>query len=114
RDHGVRAKKVLEDVSGREIVGYRAPSFSIDRQRLAILEDCGFRYDSRHHPVDPHDRYARVRVLARPAAPGCRPSKTAPPPTTRAIIRSTCTTATAGSGTSAPRSRPASIAWASG
>ena len=70
RDDVVRAKKVLEDVSGREIVGYRAPSFSIDRERLAILEDCGFRYDSSHHPFDLHDRYGRLGDLGAPIAPG--------------------------------------------
>ena len=56
----LRARSVLETVSRREVVGYRAPSFSIDRKRLAILADCGFRYDSSHHPFALHGRYGRL------------------------------------------------------
>lgn len=70
RDDVVRAREVLEDVSGQEVIGYRAPSFSIDRERLAILEDCGFRYDSSHHPFGLHDRYGRLGDLGPPIAPG--------------------------------------------
>jgi len=70
RDDVIRARKVLEDVSGREIVGYRAPSFSIDRERLAILAGCGFRYDSSRHPFSIHDRYARLGNLGPPVVPG--------------------------------------------
>jgi len=70
RDDVVRARRVLEDVSGREVVGYRAPSFSIDHKRLTILEDSGFRYDSSHHPFDLHERYGRLGDLGPPIAPG--------------------------------------------
>jgi polysaccharide deacetylase family protein (PEP-CTERM system associated) len=70
RDDVVRARKVLENVSGREVVGYRAPSFSIDHKRLTILEDSGFRYDSSHHPFDLHERYGRLGDLGPPIAPG--------------------------------------------
>jgi peptidoglycan/xylan/chitin deacetylase (PgdA/CDA1 family) len=63
RDDVVRARKVLEDVSGREVVGYRAPSFSIDHKRLTILQGCGFRYDSSHHPFGRHERYGRLGDL---------------------------------------------------
>jgi polysaccharide deacetylase family protein (PEP-CTERM system associated) len=66
----VRARRVLEDISGREVVGYRAPSFSIDGKRLSILEGCGFRYDSSHHPFRLHDRYGRLGDLGPPIAPG--------------------------------------------
>jgi polysaccharide deacetylase family protein (PEP-CTERM system associated) len=53
------SKHALEQVSGSEIVGYRAPTFSIDHRTawaLDILNDCGFRYDSSIFPVR-HDRY---------------------------------------------------------
>lgn len=54
-----QAKEVLEDVTGEEVVGYRAPNFSIGRgQRWAyeaLLEE-GFRYDSSTYPIL-HDRY---------------------------------------------------------
>jgi len=70
RDDVSRAKKILEETAGQEVVGYRAPSFSIDRDRLAILEECGFRYDSSHHPFGLHDRYGRLGDLGPPIAPG--------------------------------------------
>jgi len=73
RDDVVRARKVLEDVSGCPVVGYRAPSFSIDRKRLTILEDCGFRYDSSHHPFSLHERYGRLGDLGTPIVPGVYP-----------------------------------------
>jgi len=70
RDDVVRARKVLEDISGAPVVGYRAPSFSIDQKRLTILEGCGFRYDSSHHPFDLHERYGRLGDLGTPVVPG--------------------------------------------
>lgn len=50
------AKKELEDMLGVEVNGYRAPCFSLDRERLQILIDLGFKYDSSlidnsHHPL---------------------------------------------------------------
>ena len=53
-----RAKRVLEDVSGQAVVGYRAPSFSIGGERwaYAVLAEEGFRYDSSVYPIV-HDRY---------------------------------------------------------
>jgi polysaccharide deacetylase family protein (PEP-CTERM system associated) len=49
-----RSKAVLEDVSGRPVLGFRAPSFSIVRGRewaLSILVEEGYRYDSSLYPV---------------------------------------------------------------
>lgn len=66
----LRARAVLQEVSGREIIGYRAPSFNIDRERLAILAKCGFRYDSSYHPFGIHDRYGRLGDLGSPIVPG--------------------------------------------
>ena len=44
--HIYQAKQELENVLGIDIVGYRAPCFSIDREKLEILENLGFKYDS--------------------------------------------------------------------
>ena len=52
------------------MVGYRAPSFSLDRERLEILAECGFRYDSSHHPFRLHDRYGNLGDLGAPVVPG--------------------------------------------
>lgn len=53
------AKKLLEDLSGHEIKGYRAPSFSIGEGNLwafDCLERAGYRYSSSIYPVR-HDHY---------------------------------------------------------
>lgn len=49
-----RSKKMLEDITGTPVVGYRAPSFSITKRSLWALDvllDLGFRYDSSIFPV---------------------------------------------------------------
>ena len=54
-----RAKQLLEDASGRPVVGYRAPSYSITARSLwaldVLLEE-GYQYDSSIFPIR-HDRY---------------------------------------------------------
>lgn len=53
------AKKLLEDLSGHEIKGYRAPSFSIGEGNLWAfdsLERAGYRYSSSIYPIR-HDHY---------------------------------------------------------
>ena len=42
----VAAKKKIEETLGHPIEGYRAPSFAIDDERLRIVEESGFYYDS--------------------------------------------------------------------
>jgi polysaccharide deacetylase family protein (PEP-CTERM system associated) len=55
-----RAKKLLEDLSGVEVQGYRAPSFSIDNSNrqwaFEALARAGYRYSSSVYPVA-HDHY---------------------------------------------------------
>jgi polysaccharide deacetylase family protein (PEP-CTERM system associated) len=54
------AKKALEDVSGKNVYGFRAPDFSITRASLwalDILSDLGFAYDSSVYPIGMHDVY---------------------------------------------------------
>ncbi len=70
REDVLRARRVLEDIAGREVVGYRAPSFSIDGERLEILSRSGFLYDSSHHPFRLHQRYGRLPRLGESIAPG--------------------------------------------
>ena len=55
----LRAKKLLEDICGERVVGYRAATYSITKQNLWALEvlmDAGFEYDSSIFPIK-HDRY---------------------------------------------------------
>lgn len=54
-----RAKKILEDISGAEILGYRAPSYSISNENLWAhdeLLEIGHQYSSSVYPVK-HDLY---------------------------------------------------------
>ena len=49
-----RSRKLLEDITGQPITGYRAPAFSITQETLwalDVLVECGFRYDSSIVPV---------------------------------------------------------------
>ena len=54
-----RSKKLLEDLSGHEIIGYRAPSFSVNDSNRWVFDelvDLGFIYSSSTYPVK-HDLY---------------------------------------------------------
>ena len=54
-----RAKGVLEDITGVEVQGYRAPSYSVTEHSLWALDvliDEGHRYDASIFPIH-HDRY---------------------------------------------------------
>ena len=59
REDTRRTKDILEDITGKPVLGYRAPSYSITRQSLwalDILAELGFTYDSSIFPVY-HDTY---------------------------------------------------------
>ena len=54
-----RAKKMLEDLGGQEVLGYRAPSFSIgtgNQWAFDGLLQAGYRYSSSVYPIR-HDHY---------------------------------------------------------
>ena len=54
-----RSKQTIEDIAGVEVIGYRAPSYSIVRETLwamDVLIEEGFRYDSSVFPIH-HDHY---------------------------------------------------------
>ena len=54
-----RAKALLEDLTGKAVIGYRAPNYSITREQswaYDILLEEGFCYDSSIYPII-HDRY---------------------------------------------------------
>jgi polysaccharide deacetylase family protein (PEP-CTERM system associated) len=54
-----KAKTIIEDIVGKNISGYRAPSYSITESSiwaLKILTEEGFKYDSSIFPIR-HDRY---------------------------------------------------------
>jgi polysaccharide deacetylase family protein (PEP-CTERM system associated) len=59
RDDVRSAKELLEELSGRRVRGYRAPSYSITKislWALDVLIDEGYEYDTSIFPIH-HDRY---------------------------------------------------------
>lgn len=73
RDDVRRSRRLLQDLSGQPVAGYRAPSFSITARSLwalDVLVEEGYTYDSSIFPVR-HDRYGiadaprDVHVLSR-------------------------------------------------
>ncbi len=55
----LRSKKHLEELLGEQVIGYRAPSFSIgysNEWAFQVLADLGFKYSSSTYPVK-HDLY---------------------------------------------------------
>src|SRR5262249_27837290 len=71
-DDVVRAKRVLEEITGTAVLGYRAPNFSIGPEQswaYDILLEVGYRYDSSIYPIR-HDRYGQVDAPRFPYAIG--------------------------------------------
>lgn len=63
-----KSRDVLEQITGKAVEGYRAPTFSVTRHNpwaVDVLSELGFRYDSSIFPVR-HDRYG---VPEAPRAP---------------------------------------------
>ena len=58
----ILSKKLLEDITGVEIKGYRAPSFSINDGILGAVEECGYLYDSSYDSFQIHDRYGHANL----------------------------------------------------
>jgi polysaccharide deacetylase family protein (PEP-CTERM system associated) len=56
------SKKLLEDITGLPVYGYRAPSFSVNPDILGIIETCGYLYDSSFNSFTMHNRYGRVNL----------------------------------------------------
>ncbi|MEJ2564752.1 MAG: DUF3473 domain-containing protein [Gammaproteobacteria bacterium] len=59
REDVIRTKRMLEDLTGQEIRGYRAASYSIGADNLwalEILQETGHRYSSSIYPIH-HDLY---------------------------------------------------------
>ena len=56
------SKKLLEDIIGAEVVGYRAPSFAVTDGVLKTIEDCGYLYDSSYNSFSLHGRYGKISL----------------------------------------------------
>ncbi len=58
----VRAKAALEDVLGHGVSGYRGPYFAMDDERLDIVREAGFRYDSSKLKQQKSDKYGEMAL----------------------------------------------------
>ncbi len=79
-----RAKKLLEDIAGSAVHGYRAPSFSIGHRNLWALDElaeAGYRYSSSIYPIA-HDHYGMPGAPRFPYRPERCPALLEVPPTT--------------------------------
>ena len=68
REDTRRAKAVIEDVTGKQVIGYRAPSFSVTAASiwaLEILVEAGFQYDSSIFPIE-HPSYGMPKAPRTP------------------------------------------------
>lgn len=48
-----QAKEQMKELFDTDVVGFRAPCFSMDKDRLDILQELGFQYDSSHLDYEP-------------------------------------------------------------
>ena len=64
----VRARDLLQSITGQRIRGYRAPSFSITDWAIDILQETGIEYDSSAFPTVAHDRYGKLTGM-KPGTP---------------------------------------------
>lgn len=55
-----KSKTLIEDITGSPVAGYRAPSFDINKEILAVIESCGYLYDSSYNSYTGHGRYGHV------------------------------------------------------
>jgi len=64
-DHELRedlnmSRKLLEDIIGCRVHGFRAPSFSISGRILELIREAGYSYDSSYNSFSLNSRYGRL------------------------------------------------------
>lgn len=64
----IRSKKTLEDITGVEVNGYRAPNFSINDHALRLIRASGYRYDSSYNNFSRHGRYGVIAIDGKPTS----------------------------------------------
>jgi polysaccharide deacetylase family protein (PEP-CTERM system associated) len=58
----IRSKKTIEDITGIEVRGYRAPNFSISDKALELVQAAGYQYDSSYNNFSKHGRYGTISI----------------------------------------------------
>lgn len=56
------AKEILENISGQQVIGYRAPCYSMEDKKLPLLKELGFKYDSSYIQFSQHDLYKMMNL----------------------------------------------------
>jgi polysaccharide deacetylase family protein (PEP-CTERM system associated) len=56
----IKTKEVIEDAISFPVEGYRAPCFSLNRERLDIVENAGYLYDSSRINFSAHPLYETI------------------------------------------------------
>ncbi len=56
------SRKLLEDLTGKQIYGYRAPSFAVNDKIIKLIRDAGYTYDSSYNSFALHGRYGTVTL----------------------------------------------------
>lgn len=88
REDAGRTKRLLEDLTGAEVTGYRAPGFSIDARTpwaYEVLAGLGYLYSSSAHPIA-HDHYGDASGPQTPFRPLARAEFTEAPVATCDIL----------------------------
>jgi polysaccharide deacetylase family protein (PEP-CTERM system associated) len=60
------SKRLLEDITGTMVSGFRAPNFSVDDRVLDLVRECGYRYDSSYNSFSLHGRYGKITLNGQP------------------------------------------------
>ena len=59
----LNSRKEISDAIGKQIYGFRAPCFSIDRDRIDIVKSLGFQYDSSKINFGAHPLYKNINMV---------------------------------------------------
>ena len=62
------SRRLLEDIAGVPVGGFRAPNFSVDQRVLSAIQAAGYRYDSSFNSFSLHGRYGRISLDGAPRA----------------------------------------------
>lgn len=60
RDDLIRSRETIMDIIEKPVLGYRAPCFSIDRERLDIVCEVGYKFDSSKIDFGLHPLYGSI------------------------------------------------------
>jgi polysaccharide deacetylase family protein (PEP-CTERM system associated) len=60
------SRKRLEDTIGMPVLGFRAPSFSINDEILEAVAESGYLYDSSYNSFSLHGRYGKISLNGQP------------------------------------------------